>query len=127
FGQPHVQRAQAGIGLHAQEVGPDDRDHPMLLDVIEEIVPGVVVKALHGTGCSGQRGHGGRHLIGRGSLLLKPLAMREFAGARPARSRLAPALIIAGWMRALRSASTNVSNWLRRTVPRVTSRRRSRS
>ena len=47
LGEPLVQRPQAPVGLHAQQVRADDRDDPALLDVIEEIVPGVLVEILH--------------------------------------------------------------------------------
>jgi hypothetical protein len=46
FGEPFVQRTQAGVGLHAQQVGTDDRDHPAFLDVIQQVVPGVVIETL---------------------------------------------------------------------------------
>ena len=44
--EPFVEGTQATIGLHAQQVGSDDRDDPALVDVIEEVVPGVFVEVL---------------------------------------------------------------------------------
>ena len=48
FRQPFVKRSQPAIGLHTQQVRTDDRDDASLLDVVEEIVPGVVVKEIVG-------------------------------------------------------------------------------
>ena len=44
-------------GLHAQQVGPDDRDDAVLLYIVEEVVPGVFVEGL----CGIRRGGQGRH------------------------------------------------------------------
>ena len=45
FGQPFVQQARALVGVDAQQVRPDDRYDAPLLDVIEEVVPRVLVEA----------------------------------------------------------------------------------
>src|SRR5690606_11729895 len=47
-GQPLVEGHQAAVGLHAQQVRPNDGNDPTLLDVVEEVVPGVLVEALRG-------------------------------------------------------------------------------
>ena len=44
-GQPFVQQPRALVGVDAQQVRPDDGNDPPLLDVIQEVVPGVLVKA----------------------------------------------------------------------------------
>ena len=46
LGQPLVERPQSAVRLHPQQVGTDDRDDTALFDVVEEVVPGVVIEVL---------------------------------------------------------------------------------
>ena len=47
LGDPVVEQARPGLGLDLEQLGPDDRDDPALLDEVEEVVPGVVVEPGH--------------------------------------------------------------------------------
>jgi hypothetical protein len=44
LGQPLVQQARAGVGLDAQQFGPDDGNHPALFDETQQIVPSVFIE-----------------------------------------------------------------------------------
>ena len=45
LGQPFVEQPRTLVGVDAQEVRPDDGNDPALLDVIEEVVPRVLIEA----------------------------------------------------------------------------------
>jgi CubicO group peptidase (beta-lactamase class C family) len=55
LGQPYIERTQAAVGLHAQEIGPDDRDDATFLDVVQQIVPGILIEGLRDV-CGGRNG-----------------------------------------------------------------------
>ncbi|HEY2558169.1 MAG TPA: hypothetical protein VGI48_00490 [Caldimonas sp.] len=61
FGQPVVEQPRPVVAFDAEQLGPDDRDDAPVLDVVEQVVPGVVVEG-------GQRGrlqHGAHGETGR--------------------------------------------------------------
>ena len=52
-------RLAVGVGLHPQELGAHDRDHPFLLDVIEQVLPAIVIQGGQSRGGIGVgRDHG---------------------------------------------------------------------
>jgi len=56
FGKPFQQEPRAILGFNLEELGTDDGDDPLLLDIVEQVVPDVVVE---------DRGRGGfRHGFG---------------------------------------------------------------
>ena len=71
FRQPVVEQPGAGVGLHAQELRAHDRYHPAFLDVVEQVLPAIVIQGGQtGGGVGVGRDHGRVRLprIGRGGV-----------------------------------------------------------
>jgi hypothetical protein len=81
--QPLVQWAQSVVGLHAQQIGSDDRDDPVLFYIVKQVIPSVFVEDLCGVCRGEQRCHGKRYLLRRAKFTLTPSEWRAATAGWP--------------------------------------------